>query len=101
MSAPGRADIPLELGNVVPGGWYEAAGFYSRASLVRCVAEAAWGMNVGIGPSIVGFGWQKIHFVIGGDAHDLGWIGEVVKLVEERFQFLHRGNPEQGARRLV
>ena len=50
-------------------------------------AFAKWFCRWGIGPLVVGFGWQKIHFVIGGDAHDLGRIGEVVKFVEERFQF--------------
>jgi hypothetical protein len=39
--------------------------------------------------------------VIGGDAHDLRGIGKVVELVKQRFEFLHRRNPEQRARRLV
>src|SRR5580700_3285709 len=39
---------------------------------------------------VVGFGRQKVHLVIGRDAHDLGRVGEVVELVEQGFQLLHR-----------
>src|SRR5580700_7834804 len=46
---------------------------------------------------VVGFGRQEIDFVIGRDAHDLGRVREVVQLVEQGFQLLHRRNPEQRA----
>src|SRR5471032_329536 len=49
----------------------------------------------------VGFGRQEIHLVIGRDTYDLRGVGEVMEFVEQRFEFLHRRNPEQRAGRLV
>jgi len=39
---------------------------------------------------VVGFGRQEIHLVIGREAHDFGGIGEIMQLVEQRFELLHR-----------
>src|SRR5262249_35849244 len=46
------------------------------------------------GPSVlrlvVGFRRQEVDLVLRRDAHDLGRIGEIVQLVEQRFELLHR-----------
>src|ERR1019366_2865917 len=51
--------------------------------------------------SVIGFGRQEVHFVLGGDADDFCDIRQIVKLIEQRFEFLRRRHPEQRPRRLV
>ena len=49
----------------------------------------------------VGLGRQKVHLVLRRDPDHLFGIRQIVKLVEQRFELLHRRHPEQRARRLV
>ena len=43
-----------------------------------------------LGLLLVRLGWQKVHLVGRRNAHDLGWIGQIVQLVEQRLELLHR-----------
>src|SRR6266581_5540756 len=51
--------------------------------------------------SFIGLGGQEVHLVLGGDADDFRDIRQLVKLIEQRFEFLRRRHPEQRPRRLV
>src|SRR3984885_16083248 len=55
----------------------------------------------GSGTLGVGVLGQEIHFVLGGDADDFADIGQIVKLIEQRFELLGGRYPEQRPRRLV
>jgi hypothetical protein len=59
------------------------------------------GFGVGLRNLLVGFRRQEIHFMLGGNPHDLGDVAEIVELVEQRFQLLCRRDPEQRPRRFV
>src|SRR5882672_5365436 len=51
--------------------------------------------------SLISFGRQEVHFVLGGNADDFRNIRQLVKLIEQRLEFLRRRHPEQRPRRLV
>src|ERR1700688_3690181 len=52
-------------------------------------------------PLLVSLRWQEVHFVLSGDADDFGDVRQIVKLIEQRFEFLRRRHPEQCPRRFV
>src|SRR5450755_4137916 len=64
-------------------------------------AILGWANDARPVPSVIGLGGQKIHFVLGRDADDFRDVRQIVKLVEQRFEFLRRRHPEQCPRRLV
>jgi hypothetical protein len=49
----------------------------------------------------VGFGRQEVHLVLRRDPNHLFGVRQIVQLVEQRFELLHRRYPEQRPRRLV
>src|SRR5882724_3204001 len=51
--------------------------------------------------SFIGLGGQEVHLVLGGDADDFRDIRPIVKLIEQRFEFLRGRHPEQRSRWLV